>query len=275
MTWGLGRSLSRRLRGLWLRQEDLLRRFDRRFQVRPESFAALGSFACAIAATLVSSAIFAGGCGPRATGVGASSLPPATPPTSALSPTAAVSTAVPKPVGGRLVHVTLYHLASQPCPDAPQVALPRCGGGAIASVSAGFLKSVRMQGSARLCDGRVVGVQKLSPLCFVVVAEGFPWGVTASGRAATPFRSIAVDPKVLPLGHWYYVRELDGATLPPPAEGQVHDGCVHADDVGGAVKGDHVDWFVGDKTAVPPLRGLVEGRELHIVEADAFCGRKP
>ncbi|MBI2388874.1 MAG: hypothetical protein HYV09_04580 [Deltaproteobacteria bacterium] len=175
------------------------------------------------------------------------------------------------PSGGRPVRVTLYHLASQPCPDAAQVALPRCGGGAIALVSHGFLKAAKMQGSAKLCDGRVVSVGKLSPVCFRVAAEGFPWGATASGRPAAPFRSIAVDPKVFTLGRWYYVRELDGLALPPPAEGKKHDGCVRADDVGGAVKGDLVDLFVGSRAAVMALGARLTS--FHLADGDHYCAQ--
>jgi len=262
------------------RLADALRRVDRAFRVRPEAFAAFGSLACAVSASVVAGAILTGGCGPRGTGLGASSLP-ATPDN---KPTSSVGTAVAsapgpeghKPAGGRSVHVTLYHLAAQQCPDPAQVALPRCGGGSITTVSNAFLKSVRMQGSAKLCDGRVVGVQKLSPLCFVVVGDGFPWGMTASGRPATPFRSIAVDPKVFALGHWYYVQELDGLSLPGPAAGKRHDGCVHADDVGGAVKGDLVDWFVGPHDAVKALGETVtklNASSFHVVEADGYCAK--
>lgn len=176
------------------------------------------------------------------------------------------------PTGGRTVRVTLYHLAAQPCPDAAQVALPRCGGGAIATVSSGFLKSAKMQGSAKLCDGRVVSVGKLHPVCFRVAAEGFPWGATASGRPAAPFRSIAVDPKVFKLGRWYYVRELDGLDLPPPAEGKKHDGCVRADDTGGAVKGELVDLFVGSRAAVTALGARLTS--FHLADGDDYCASK-
>jgi 3D (Asp-Asp-Asp) domain-containing protein len=171
--------------------------------------------------------------------------------------------------------VTLYHLAAQTCPDAAQVPLPRCGGGSIAQVSSAFKHSAAMQGSAKLCDGRVVGVQKVSPLCFVVVAEGNPWGVTASGRPAAPFRSIAVDTKIFPMGRWYYVPELDGVALPAPSEGKKHDGCVRADDVGGAVKGELVDLFVGARSAVDALKGKFSDTTIHLVEADARCANAP
>lgn len=167
--------------------------------------------------------------------------------------------------------VTLYHLAIEPCPDPREVALPRCGGGALATVSAKYLRSVSMQGSGRLCDGRIVGVHTTRPLCFREVTGG-AWGMTASGRPATPFRSIAVDPKRLQLGRWYYAPELDGVTLPAPNAGERHDGCLRADDKGSGVKGDAIDLFVGDPAAMKPLAATI-APGFRLVEDDGACGR--
>jgi 3D (Asp-Asp-Asp) domain-containing protein len=226
---------------------------------------------CAVAAAVLGAGILAGGCGPRTTTTRVSTV-------SGGDDTEGPATAEPGrtaghegPITGRAVQLTLYYLATQKCPDSPQVGLPRCGGGSIARVSQAFLKSAKMQGSAKLCDGRVVGVHKLKPLCFALVGDGYPWGVTASGRPASPFRSIAVDPKVFTLGRWYYVAELAGMPLPPPAEGKVHDGCVRADDVGGAVKGDLVDLFVGDRSALGALKGRLSEATVHLADGASRC----
>lgn len=165
--------------------------------------------------------------------------------------------------------LTMYFIAEQPCPDGADATLPKCGGGALASVSSGFRKTAAMQGSARLCDGRVVSVRTVHPLCFAVV-EGATWGKTASGRPALPFRSIAVDPGQLTLGHWYFVPELRGVALPAPAAGQVHDGCVRADDVGGGVKGAHVDLFVGRRDAMASFAEL-HAHGITVVDGAGIC----
>lgn len=250
----------------------VLRAIDQRFLLRPEAIAALGSFCCAVSAAVVAGGILTGGCGPRSTSRPSSSLPKAesTEPVASHEGAAPAPTEKPK-VTGRAVHMTLYHIAAQKCPDPGQVALPRCGGGSIAMVSHVFQKSAAMQGSAKLCDGRVVGVQKVKPLCFVVVGAEFPWGITASGRPATPFRSIAVDPKTFAMGRWYYVPELDGLELPAPAAGKKHDGCVRADDVGGAVKGDMVDFFVGEHGAVDVLKGKLTEASVHLADGTTIC----
>jgi 3D (Asp-Asp-Asp) domain-containing protein len=219
-----------------------------------------------------------GGCGPRSparTKTAAIATPTAVAPLST-SKTAGPESPIERPaLAAAPVRITLYHLATQPCPDAPQVALPRCGGGAIARVSSAFLRSARMQGSARLCDGRVVNVHKLSPLCFAVVDETHVWGTTASGRPASPFRSIAVDPKRFAIGRWYYLPELAGVALPPPAEGKIHDGCVRADDVGAAIKGELIDLFVGTTQALDAMKVRFSDVTVHLAEAGDRCDDPP
>ena len=60
------------------------------------------------------------------------------------------------------------------------------------------------------------------------------YGITASGRKATPYVSVAVDPDVIPLG---------ADVLVDYGDGEIH--YYRADDTGGAVKGNHIDLCVG------------------------------
>lgn len=255
---------------------SLARTVDRRLVLRPEHVSACASWLGGLGLVTALAVVAGGGCGPRhAAGprtIGETRVTGGAPPavdegSGTIAPPGPTGG---EPIVGRAVRITMYHLAAQPCPDPAQVPLPRCGGGSIALVSAAFRKSAAMQGSARLCDGRVVGVRKVSPLCFAVV-EGSAWGMTASGRPATPFRSIAVDPKQFPLGRWYFVPELVGVPLPAPAEGKVHDGCVRADDVGGAVKGALIDFFVGTHGAVDALKDRFSSTTVHLADGEARC----
>jgi 3D (Asp-Asp-Asp) domain-containing protein len=212
-------------------------------------------------------------CGPRraadAPHVGST---PADQPVTASEPATAVAPAANRSLSGaRHVKVTLYHVAVEPCPDAHEAAMPKCGGGALASVSSKYLRSVTMQGTGKLCDGRVVGVHTVNPLCFREV-KGVQWGMTASGRPALPFRSIAVDPHVFALGHWYYAPELDGVVLPAPNAGERHDGCLRADDHGGGIKGAAIDVFVGDAAAMKPLVPVITPG-FRLVPDDGTCAR--
>lgn len=61
------------------------------------------------------------------------------------------------------------------------------------------------------------------------------YGITASGTRATPYKTVAVDPSVIPLGADVLVDYGDGAGLRR----------YRAEDTGGAVKGNHIDLCVG------------------------------
>lgn len=65
-------------------------------------------------------------------------------------------------------------------------------------------------------------------------------GITASGVRATPGVTVAVDPDVIPLG---------ADVLVDYGDGEIH--YMRADDVGGSIKGNHVDVCVKDhETAI-------------------------
>ena len=106
--------------------------------------------------------------------------------------------------------------------------------------------SLKLEGSGLLRDGRVVnytGACKFGyGTCFeqLDVAE-FPFGRGAGQRPLVPFKSVAVDPRVIRLGEPLYIPEFDGLVLP---DGSIHDGCVRADDTGGGIKGRKLDFFV-------------------------------
>ena len=68
-----------------------------------------------------------------------------------------------------------------------------------------------------------------------------PLGAGVQSRPLVPFRSIAVDPRFIPIGAPVYVPELVGVLLP---DGTRHDGCLRADDMGGAIKEHKLDFFV-------------------------------
>lgn len=59
-------------------------------------------------------------------------------------------------------------------------------------------------------------------------------GITASGRTATPYVSVAVDPGIIPLGSDVLVDYGDGEI-----------NYYRADDTGNGVTGDHIDLCVG------------------------------
>jgi len=109
-----------------------------------------------------------------------------------------------------------------------------------------FAWNLRMEGSGLLLDGRVLNYAGRCPFgygtCFVQMdVVDFPFGRGAYQRPLIPFKSIAVDPALIPIGEPVYIPEFDGMILP---DGTIHDGCVRADDTGGHIKRRHLDFFV-------------------------------
>jgi len=123
----------------------------------------------------------------------------------------------------------------------------------LAVVSKSFAARLATEGTGMLRDGRVVNTSGTCPCessCFFVVPRNNRWGVGVGKRPLSPFRSVAVDPRAIPIGSMLYIPELDGLTMPgrKPWGGFVHDGCVMADDRGGGVRGHQLDFFTGRRT---------------------------
>jgi 3D (Asp-Asp-Asp) domain-containing protein len=73
-----------------------------------------------------------------------------------------------------------------------------------------------------------------------------PYGDGIQDYRLVPFRSIAVDPTLLPFGSVIFVPAAKGTPLVlPSGEAIIHDGYFFAADKGGAIKGTHIDVFCG------------------------------
>jgi 3D (Asp-Asp-Asp) domain-containing protein len=97
-----------------------------------------------------------------------------------------------------------------------------------------------------MTDGRVINYTGRCPFgygtCFEQMdVRDYPFGRGAGNRPLIPFKSVAVDPRVVPIGEPIYIKEFDGMILP---DGSIHDGCVRADDTGGGIKKRKMDFFV-------------------------------
>ncbi|HEX5058030.1 MAG TPA: 3D domain-containing protein [Kofleriaceae bacterium] len=119
-----------------------------------------------------------------------------------------------------------------------------------------FAWALRLEGSGLMADGRVINYagkcdvgyatkvagQPIKATCFEQLdVEQFPFGRGAGFRPLIPFKSVAIDPRLVPLGEPLYIPEFDGMMLP---DGSIHDGCVRADDTGGGIKKRKMDFFV-------------------------------
>ncbi len=106
--------------------------------------------------------------------------------------------------------------------------------------------AVRLEGSLLMEDGRVISYAGKCAFgygtCFEQLdVRQHPFGRGAGRRPLTPFKSVAVDPRLVPIGEPLYIPEFDGMVLP---DGSIHDGCVRADDTGGGIKKRKMDFFV-------------------------------
>jgi 3D (Asp-Asp-Asp) domain-containing protein len=152
----------------------------------------------------------------------------------------------------------------------------------ISEVSREFAQQIALQGTGKLKDGRVLNIwgncSCSSAPCFKVTAA--QWGTGGTGRQLQPFRTVAVDPKVVKLGSLLYVPLLEGRQMPgrSPWGGFVHDGCVVADDVGGGIKGSQLDLFVGRRGWFLGMSGK-EGshawaKSVPVYDGTKLCERK-
>ena len=106
--------------------------------------------------------------------------------------------------------------------------------------------SLRLEGSGMMKDGRIVNTTGLCRYgygtCFEQLdVREHPFGRGAGVRPLVPFKSVAVDPRLVRIGEPIYIPEFDGLVLP---DGSIHDGCVRADDTGGGIKRRKMDFFV-------------------------------
>lgn len=116
----------------------------------------------------------------------------------------------------------------------------------LATVIESFANELKMEGSGWLADGRVLNYDGRCRYgvgtCFELLDPAtHPFGRGAGRRPLVPFRSVAVDRRLIAIGETLYMPELDGLPLP---DGSVHDGCLRADDTGGAIKRRLIDFYV-------------------------------
>jgi 3D (Asp-Asp-Asp) domain-containing protein len=153
------------------------------------------------------------------------------------------------------LRATLYTVALESdFPSSDEAAFLARNGEVLYRASRKFLADAALQGSAQLNDGRIVMLARRvkSVLRWKVSPE--PHAIGASGCALLPFRSAAVDKRVIPLGTKLIIPETQGLALP---DGTVHDGVWYAMDTGAAIKRDRVDLFVGSgKAPLTVLQGI-------------------
>ena len=141
------------------------------------------------------------------------------------------------------LRATLYMIALESdFPQGQDAAFRTRNGEVLHPTSKQFLAAAALQGTAQLNDGRFVMIdgRRKGPPRWKLSPHGYAVGF--SGCKLVPFRSVAVDTKVVPLGSQLIIEETRGMKLP---NGKVHDGIWYAVDTGGRIKNNRVDLFVG------------------------------
>ncbi len=143
-------------------------------------------------------------------------------------------------------------------------------GNVIAMVSDKFHREIRMEGTGKLLDGRVINYEgriKLpdgtTAIRWIVCPPEAPYGYGVDKIPLVPFRSVAVDPTVVPIGTKVYIPKAVGAKLP---DGSIHDGLFLAVDIGDAIKNQRIDMFTefGDKSYVFREAGIENMRPMEV-----------
>lgn len=177
---------------------------------------------------------------------------------------------------GEPIHLwnTYYKLAAETdFGGSPSVALLDNGGNHIANITRAFYDDFCMEGSGKLRDGRVINFGSGSSYgqgCTARVLDSsrYPWGAGAyipgesAARPLRPWKSIATDRHVIPLGSTVYIREFDGLYIPEVdgVGGFTHDGCFVAEDTGGAITGNHIDIFGGTNRSYRAVERMIPTR---------------
>lgn len=135
----------------------------------------------------------------------------------------------------------------------------------LVKVSKGFMRHLRLEGTGRLTDGRVLNFHQWhilpdgkKEIRYRFAKKDAPYGYGYEDRKLKAFKSVAVDPTVIPLDSILYIPAARGTKLP---DGTIHNGYFEAIDVGQAIVNKRIDVFTsfGDQSAVFRKNGLQHG----------------
>ncbi|MFO7676635.1 MAG: 3D domain-containing protein [bacterium] len=133
--------------------------------------------------------------------------------------------------------VTFYWVVEEKdYPAGRAEALYDARGNLVGRFSSRFVQDFKREAAARLRDGRCISYLKKANR--VAVGENF---LGYAGYHLTELKSIAVDPRVIPMGARVYIPAVDRVVV----NGRPLTGIFYAHDIGSAVQGKHIDIFVG------------------------------
>lgn len=136
--------------------------------------------------------------------------------------------------------VTYYWVVEEKdYPRSHTVPLYTQDGSLLGRFSPSFVKEFKTESAARLRNGTCISYLKKQNR--VQLVNKF---LGHGGYTLTELKSIAVDPKVIPLGSKVYIPQAENVVI----EGKQLNGIFYAHDIGSAVDGKHIDIFIGKKS---------------------------
>ncbi len=138
-------------------------------------------------------------------------------------------------------------------------------GAILAHVSAKFLAGLKMEGTGRFLDGRIINfhVRVDGEIRWRWCPPSAPYGYGLEDYILKPFKSVAVDPSVVPIPSKVYIPAALGAPLP---DGTLHDGFFEAIDIGAAIQNKRIDMFTsfGDQSVVFKRHGITNMKPIEV-----------
>jgi len=111
-------------------------------------------------------------------------------------------------------------------------------------------KELQVQCAQFFKPGSLIKPEAIGRTRWVLAKGAFGDGV--EGQILAPFRTIAIDTTKFPIGTVFYIPSARGQRLTLPSGKVVnHDGYFFGADIGGAIKGNHIDVFAGISTTNP------------------------
>lgn len=156
---------------------------------------------------------------------------------------------------------------------AQDTALTDTQGNVLAMVPAAFASHLCLEGAGKLRDGRVINYAGPyaggydchwgGPMGFRFLdSSRYPWGSGCQGKSLVPLRTWAADLSVFPCGTKLYSPRWDGVAIPRIGDigGFVHDGRFTVEDSGGAINGNHIDFYAGSQAMTTVLDRILPTR---------------
>lgn len=138
-------------------------------------------------------------------------------------------------------------------------------GNVMVHVSAKFLAGLKMEGTGKFLDGRIINfhVRVDGEIRWRWCPPSAPYGYGLEDYILKPFRSVAVDPNVVPIPSKIFIPAAVGMRLP---DGSVHDGYFEAIDIGAAIQNKRIDMFTayGDQSIVFRRHGITNMKPLEV-----------